>query len=246
VRVSRVGEDGDRVLLRFSVADTGIGIAKDDIDRLFEPFTQVDSSTTRQYGGTGLGLTICRRIVELMGGTIGVDSQLGEGSCFWFVVPLQPETPVQVSEAEGQSSSTDEEIQAAIGRLRILIVEDRPDSRELLMLLIQPFGCMVDWVENGREALERLEEQGYDLIFMDCQMPELDGYEATRRLREREAQSDRRTVVVGLTAYALQGDREKCLEAGMDDYLSKPLTREALDDLLTRWADSTGYQPPSE
>lgn len=217
-------------LVRFEVADTGIGIAKSQQENLFQPFTQADNSTTRQYGGTGLGLTISRRIVELMGGEIGVDSTVGQGSTFWFTVPLQV---TEIEESADLSPSSEKDIGDRPATLRILVVEDYPDNRELLLFMLDNWGYQTDSVHNGREALDILDRQQYDVILMDCQMPELDGYRATQLIREREG-TKKHTIIIGLTAHAMTGDRQKCLDAGMDDYLSKPIDFEALIETIEK------------
>ncbi|EAZ93172.1 CheR family methyltransferase [Crocosphaera chwakensis] len=236
IAVSQQGETevngGIIVPLRFSVQDTGIGISPDAQENLFQPFTQVDSSATRRYGGTGLGLTICRRIVQLMGGEIHVDSEVDVGSTFWFTVPLQqPDHPASPATSEHPETSVSPlELQSTC---KILVVEDQPDNRILLLLMLQEFDCETDWVENGQEALERILAEDYDLVFMDCQMPVMDGYEATRLLREQETED--RVIIIGLTANAMTRDREKCLNAGMDDYLSKPVLIEDIEQILNKW-----------
>jgi len=219
-------------LLHFSIRDTGLGIDPAIRDRLFQPFTQADSSTTRQFGGTGLGLTICRRIVELMGGQIGVNSTPGQGSTFWFRVPFDladAGSPPAPPEAEAPPVSP-----PAPSSAKILIVEDHPDNREISVLLLNSLGYQPDAVGGGQECLDRVAQQDYDIILMDCQMAGLDGYETTRRLRELEG--DRRhTIIIAVTAHAMKGDREKCLEAGMDDYMSKPLMEEDLAEMVEKW-----------
>ncbi len=225
--------------LRFSVRDTGIGIATDDLPNLFEPFIQSDSSSTRQYGGTGLGLTISRRIIEIMDGRIGVDSELGQGATFWFEVPLNCQTdtdgncivsnaalPEQDLEQNNQSQST----------IRILIAEDNPDNREVVVLLLESLDYEnVETAIDGKELLEKTTLNSYDLILMDCQMPEVDGYEATRQLREQNSKN-RNIPVIAMTANAMQGDRDQCLAAGMNDYISKPLLMDELAETMARWA----------
>ena len=216
----------------FSVRDTGIGIAPNDHSRIFQPFTQVDGSHTRQYSGTGLGLAICQKIVQLMGGDIHVESSLGQGANFWFTVPLEPS---QTSVSSVSSSTLHSpRPSSASSAVQILVVEDAPTNQLLMMQILKQMGYQADAVSNGQQALDRLATKPYDLVLMDCQMPILDGYEATRQLRRQE-ETHRHTIVIGVTAYAMVGDREKCLAAGMDDYLSKPIQQESLRSLLEHW-----------
>jgi two-component system CheB/CheR fusion protein len=234
-REAQAEEDGKMIVpLRFSVQDSGIGISPEEQENLFQPFTQADSSTTRRYGGTGLGLTICRRIVQLMEGEIQVESEIEVGSTFWFIVPLQQFDASTTTEESQLAEESDLSLESP-STCKILIVEDNPDNRDLLLLMLEEFGYGADWVENGQEALERLLAENYDLVFMDCQMPVMDGYEATRTLREQE--KEHYTIIVGLTANAMTGDREKCLAAGMDDYLSKPILLDDIQQVLIRWQE---------
>ncbi len=228
VNVTRDRDDSQsQVKLRFSIEDTGIGIASELQEKLFQPFTQADNSTTRKYGGTGLGLTICRRIVELMQGEIGVRSNPGDGSTFWFTLNL----------ALADSANERQEISPTIDSsfptkpLRILVVEDNIDNRDIVVFMLESLGYQVDTVENGQEALDILSQNEYDIVFMDCQMPVMDGYEATEQLRQREGEQ-RHTTIIGLTAHAMDDDREKCLAAGMDEYLSKPVSMNDLEQMI--------------
>ncbi|HEY9623750.1 MAG TPA: CHASE4 domain-containing protein [Crinalium sp.] len=219
------------VKLRFSVQDTGIGIAPDDQARIFEPFTQVDASYSRRYEGTGLGLTVCRKIVHLMGGEIGVESVLEQGSTFWFTVTLERFQP---PEPDPLNADTDKE-HSVESSAHVLVVEDIEENQKLMIRMLQQLGYQADAVNNGQQALERLTQCSYDIVLMDCQMPVLDGYEATRRLRQHE-NSHHHTIVIGLTAHAMVGDKEKCLAAGMDAYMSKPVRVNELSELLQRWS----------
>jgi signal transduction histidine kinase/CheY-like chemotaxis protein/HPt (histidine-containing phosphotransfer) domain-containing protein len=241
----------EEVLLRITVEDTGIGISSDKLDSLFEPFVQADASTTRRYGGTGLGLAISKRLVEMMGGTIGASSRSGEGSAFWFTLrlPLDKEfTGVAVPMAEkialhppAESGATQTALPktARWGRpLRVLVVEDNVVNQRVTMLLLTELGCHVDLAANGREAVEMIELLPFDVVFMDCEMPEMDGFEATREIRR--LQGDKRLPIIAMTAYALQGDRERCLAAGMDGYFSKPVTLEDFQVALERWGPKEG------
>ena len=228
---------GSPVNIRFEVADTGIGISETQQEQLFKPFTQGDNSTTRQYGGTGLGLTISRRLIELMGGTIGVESIVGRGSTFWFTLPLKLTPKIEDNKLE-DINPTSEAVSGNLPQsLQILIVEDYADNRDLLLLMLDSLGYQADTVNNGREALNRLAQHQYDIILMDCQMPELDGYQATQAIRDSEDES-RHIIIIGLTAHAMKGDRQKCLDVGMDDYLSKPIDLERLANTIQKWSAS--------
>jgi signal transduction histidine kinase/ActR/RegA family two-component response regulator len=226
--------EGQSAWLRFEVQDTGVGIPPEKQAGIFDAFTQADSSVTRQYGGTGLGLAICKRLVELMGGQIGVYSQPGQGSCFWFEVPLpviQENAPEETTAQPSGSALNSHELDG----VRVLLVEDNPVNQKVAIRMLQKLGCVVELAENGQQALEKLERASYDIVLMDMQMPIMDGLTATRLLRQREQQTGHHQVVIALTANAMQTDRELCLEAGMDDYLSKPLTLDALQVMLLRW-----------
>lgn len=368
--------------LRFQVTDTGIGINATDLTKLFQPFSQVDASTTRQYGGTGLGLIICKQLVELMGGKIGVESKLGQGSTFWFtasfgihteeiatnsttvlaskkllvvsqnaltrktvqlfashwgmqvdetadlvatlkalrsnlakgnfydvaildlqlpdnqgalIVPLircdpaladtkllvlttnqkldlvkelesmdisgylikpvrssrlfnslistfAPEKSISYQVSRNGKQAKTQESKPSQPQLKMLLVEDHPVNQMVILNQLEMLGLQADCVSNGKEAIATLSRENYDIVLMDCQMPILDGYETTRQIRQREG-GHRHTIVIALTAHALPSDRDKCLAAGMDDYLSKPLEQEALGAMIERWAN---YQPKPE
>jgi CheY-like chemotaxis protein/nitrogen-specific signal transduction histidine kinase/HPt (histidine-containing phosphotransfer) domain-containing protein len=371
VRVSRRNETATQHELLFAVRDTGIGLAADAAARLFQPFTQADASVTRRYGGTGLGLTICKKLVDLMGGRIGVRSEPGRGSVFWFTIPFEkapgdivgpqqqlagsrallvaspqraqhimpllatleldaahvadtagalsrvrqaaplgrafafdllvvdaesatgdatkllrsvladrqldslrlmalgldsaPDPRVVLAPTRADDAAVRQGVRSAFGLApqaraqpvlsvpalptalataradlpltgKVLLVEDHPVNQTVARKLLERLGLNVDVADNGEVALDRLRAQPYAMVLMDCQMPVLDGYSATRRLREIESeQSKPRTPVIAMTAHAMSGDRERCLQAGMDDYLSKPLDRQLLEQTLARW-----------
>ncbi|MGC1305873.1 MAG: ATP-binding protein [Phormidesmis sp.] len=226
----------EKVCIRFSVSDSGIGIAADEQARLFEPFVQADTSSTRRYGGTGLGLTISRRLVELMQGEIGVESALGSGSTFWFVIPItlgnrRTDRPTP-SAAIDRPPARDR----AHSAVRLLVAEDNTDNRDLVLMLLKDLDYLtIETVSNGLEVLEKTASNAYDLILMDCQMPEVDGYDATRQLRQ-QASPNREVPVIALTANAMRGDREKCLAVGMNDYISKPFVADDLIGKVEEWA----------
>ncbi len=225
-----VGRQPDRdggIVLAVEVSDSGIGIASEHLDKVFAPFEQADSSTTRTFGGTGLGLTIARQLVELMGGRISVSSAVGCGTTFYFEVVLAPGTPepLAVAAPRDPSLASVPATGGAWGDLRVLIVEDNPVNMLVAVGLLGKLGIRtIDKAGDGLEAVEKAPSGAYDLILMDCQMPRLDGYAATARLRAAGV----RTPIVAMTAHAMSGDRERCLAAGMDEYVTKPV---ALDDL---------------
>ncbi len=221
-----------QVLLRFLVRDTGIGIPKERQKDLFSPFTQVDDSITRRYGGTGLGLAICKQLVELMGGKIWIDSAPGKGSLFGFEIQFS-----LAAEEDEESAQTDlqvrEEDQNCFRKARVLVVDDIAINREVASALLKQLGVQVKTANNGYEAIERLEQEPFDLVLMDIQMPGLDGLSATRQLRQNPAYE--RLPIIALSAHALAEDRAQSLAAGMNDHLVKPIDPEALRALLLRW-----------
>jgi CheY-like chemotaxis protein len=233
VRVAERTEPGVQGV-RFEVADTGIGIDPAVIERMFEPFVQADGSTTRKYGGNGLGLSIAKELVELMGGIIGGESEPGRGSSFWFEVPLQKVATTSGHTVRERSVMREERSPDPNAPI-VLVVEDSPVNRLVTVRVLERCGYRVHVVNDGREALDALSTQVYDVVLMDCQMPEVDGYEATRELRQREQGGSRHTPVIAMTAHAMTGDRERCLDAGMDDYLAKPVRSQALVEVLERW-----------
>jgi signal transduction histidine kinase/CheY-like chemotaxis protein len=230
--------------VRFEVVDTGIGIEPAMLERMFEPFVQADGSTTRKYGGNGLGLSIAKELVELMGGLIGAESDPGRGSTFWIELPMQRVASVSGHTGRERGVMLDEprpDPSAAF----ILVVEDSPVNRLVTARVLERCGFRAHVVNDGREALDALSMQSYDAVLMDCQMPELDGYEATRELRRREGDG-RRTPVIAMTAHAMTGDRERCLAAGMDDYIAKPVRSQALVAILARWIARDDQSGPEQ
>jgi len=255
--VEPVSQTRDSFKVKFVVQDTGIGIPQGQHDRLFESFTQADDSSTRKYGGTGLGLAISKQLVELLGGAIGVESEPGRGSRFWFTVsmgkvaaaekpaaiPVLRPTPPPAQEAATPAAPVAHPAPAppvpaakpaaASGR-RILVAEDNEINQKIALRLLQKLGLDADAVMNGKQAVEAVAKRKYDLVLMDCQMPDMDGFEATAVIRSREGK-ERHLPICALTANAMEGDRERCLAAGMDDYLSKPVGLEKLREALERW-----------
>ncbi|HJZ46353.1 MAG TPA: ATP-binding protein [Roseiflexaceae bacterium] len=224
------------VLITFSVRDTGIGIPADRMDRLFKPFSQVDASTTRRYGGTGLGLVISQRLCELMGGRMWVESQAGVGTTVHFTIQVQIDHARQPQPAG--ATSFDPQMGQRLP-LRILVAEDHPTNQKLALAILGRLGYRADIAGDGLEALAALERQPYDVVLMDLHMPEMDGLEATRRFRQhRRAQG--RPYIIAMTATAMPGDREACLAAGMDDYVGKPVRVNELIAALSRGAEAKG------
>ncbi|MBE9504411.1 MAG: PAS domain S-box protein, partial [Proteobacteria bacterium] len=235
----RENKENDAIV-KVSVKDSGIGIAKEELENIFEKFTQADSSTTRKYGGTGLGLAISKKLVELMGGTIDVSSQPGEGSTFWFELPLKLMNSPAPTEKASEVSENDRIQKRCKERIeRVLVVDDNQPNQEIAHRMLNAMGCHVDAVGSGKEAIERVGKISYDLVFMDCQMPGMDGYETTTEIRKSGNNSEN-LPIIAMTAKAMEGDREKCLEAGMDDYISKPLSLEGLISILNRWGNHSG------
>ncbi len=251
---------------RFTVFDTGIGIPPDQQTRVFESFTQGDTSSTRKYGGTGLGLAISKQLVELLGGEIGLESEPGRGSRFWFTVALAKPaageeitrpTPVEAPRQEARvpeiprpaanvaptpapplpAKPANKEPRMERAPTLVLLAEDNEINQRITLRLLQKLGLPADAVVNGREAVEAFARKNYDLVLMDCQMPVMDGFEATAIIRSRQG-TGRRTPICALTANAMAGDRERCLASGMDDYISKPVSLDKLQAAIERWIPS--------
>ncbi len=232
----------DEHYLNFRVEDSGIGIPKEKQAHIFNAFTQADTSTTRQYGGTGLGLTICKQLIHLMGGEMGVHSQPGEGATFWFTLPLSPASAEaqELLEQQAQNTLPPLELPARQVAYHILLAEDNPVNQEVAKAELESLGCHVSIAQNGREAFDLYQKKQFELILMDCEMPELDGFQATEVIRRYEQQQVKKPhiPIIALTANAVIGSQQACMQAGMDGYLSKPFTREQLLDILRPWLNN--------
>jgi signal transduction histidine kinase/CheY-like chemotaxis protein len=244
VAVAVERRDGNTVTLRCSVRDSGIGIPADRVGHLFQPFSQVDASSTRKYGGTGLGLSIVKRLVDLMGGQITVASEVGNGSTFSFTADFAVVTALQAEPMQhaAQGSTL---VSGSAATARILIAEDNPVNEKVARRMLEKLGYRVDSVTDGSAAVHAWETGRYALILMDCQMPIMDGYDATRQIRSRELGT--RIPIVALTANALKGDEQKCIDAGMDDYVTKPVERSVLAACVAKHLSSSQLQvvPPN-
>jgi PAS domain S-box-containing protein len=244
VRVSLISEADDKVVLRFSIRDTGIGIAEDKLNLLFQKFAQEDSSTTRKYGGSGLGLVIAKQLTGLIGGEIGVESEKGRGSEFWFTARFSRQTkPGQAPQSLGLKGQAVPLASVNPGHLpvqfpaaRILLAEDNLINRQVALGMMKKMGLHVVAVVNGAEVLSALETTPSDLVLMDVQMPVMDGLEATRQIRNpKSSVLNHHIPVIAMTAHAMQGDRERCLSMGMDDFIPKPISLQVLEKVMSKW-----------
>jgi PAS domain S-box-containing protein len=247
VQARLVSRSDDVAVVRFAVRDTGIGIPSEKWPALFGRFSQVDASATRRYGGTGLGLAIAKELVLLLGGEIGMTSDVGSGSEFWFTVPLQPQAtqtpPAETATSTAPGPSEPTELQILPRGVGILVVEDNIVNQEVVLGILRKLGLRADAVANGAEAIDALSTLPYHLVLMDIQMPVMDGFEATRLIRDPQSRvRDHQVPIIALTANAMRGDRQRCLEVGMDCYLTKPVSPSSLVEVLNAWLPA-GSEP---
>ncbi len=235
-------KEGSEYWVKFDVSDTGVGIPEEKVDKIFDSFTQADESVTRRYGGTGLGLSIVKQLVELQNGSITVQSRENQGTRFIFTIPYQFGSEKDLIHPRGRSSTIQAGSHSFAG-LKVLLVEDNDINRLYALNILKKWDCTVDQAENGYTALEKLKAHEYDIILMDVQMPIMDGYEATKSIRKTFPVSKREIPIIALTANAIKGDNEKCIELGMNDYLPKPFQPEDLYKVLTKFVAETTETP---
>ena len=242
IECSVLESEEDYNFLYFSVKDTGIGISKEQQDKLFNRFTQADSSTTKLYGGTGLGLTISKQLTKLMGGDIGVESEEGKGSKFWFTIFAENSEKNNIDNQDQISIDIPNEVLSndiiylKNDDINILLVDDNKTNQIVGSILLKDLGYRVDIVDNGQECLKALDKKEYDLILMDGFMPIMDGYETTKSIRSKETKMNKKDIIIiAMSANAMQGAKEEFLKAGMDDYIAKPITENMLKEKLKKW-----------
>lgn len=238
LNVELIEESEKELKLKFTVSDTGIGVAEEDIKKLFTVFVQIDSTNSRKYGGTGLGLAISKEITKLLGGKIGLNSEKGKGSDFWFTAIFNKADEITTEREFQNLERVNVKTLDEIKKLdkKILLVEDNTTNQKVALAILKKFGFKADLANNGAECLDALKEKSYDLVLMDCQMPVIDGFEATRIIRKGNVGIENSNIIiVAMTANAMTEDKEKCLEAGMDDYISKPVEPKILFDTIAKW-----------
>ncbi|MEL7006525.1 MAG: ATP-binding protein, partial [Bacteroidota bacterium] len=237
----------EKLYVKFDVSDTGVGIPKNKIHHIFDTFTQADESVTRRYGGTGLGLSIVKQLIELQDGKISVTSKVDKGTTFTFLIPYGTGQIADLIQPENDSRGTRSTPKHSFPNLKVLLVEDNDINRLYALNILKKWNCIIEGAENGYIALEKLKSNDYDIILMDIQMPIMDGYEATKKIRNNFSEPKKNIPIIALTANAIKGDNEKCFEVGMNDYLSKPFQPEDLFKVLSKYAqDRKTTQAPDE
>jgi len=233
IRVKVEKHEGKTCQLHFSVKDAGVGIPEEKLEKIFDVFTQADASTTRRFGGTGLGLAISRKLVEMMDGRIWAESEEFQGSIFHFLASFEVPEEKSVQSVETEAQARPKKVRSGDRPLRILLAEDNIVNQKMAARMLEKKGWEVQPADNGQQVLNYLEKDQFDLILMDAQMPVMDGYEATKQIREKEKETGEHIPIVALTARAMSGDRQKCIDSGMDGYVSKPIDREKLYEAVT-------------
>ena len=234
INVKLLKKEKNNLKIEFSVEDTGIGISKEKIAYLFESYSQAEKSTARRHGGTGLGLTISKKLVEMMDGTIEVESEIGKGSKFYFIIELKQGKTLKATEKSSIKNLETEKKKTSSKQLSILIVEDQLINRKIIFQLLKRKGHKITSAENGKIALEKAKSEKFDMIFMDIQMPEMDGLEATKLIRKFEKDNKTHTPIIAMTAHAMKGDKEVCLAAGMNHYITKPINPAELYSVIEK------------
>lgn len=241
--IEEVASQNEKLKFRFEVEDSGVGITKENQEKLFEAFAQADATTTRKFGGTGLGLVICKQLTKLMGGEIGVESNEGLGSNFWFTIEVAKGDPEKVKEAEEAEALRNKPPDYIGKAIKILVAEDNRINQKVIQSLLAPLNCKLHIVENGLEAYIAVQKQPFDVVLMDVQMPQMDGPTSTQRIRELNTHVAK-IPIIALTANAMKGDREYYLACGMDDYVSKPIDQRALIGAISRWVNASSITQP--